>query len=208
MSDMHRNSTKWSLEERHFAVAPDWYGGRQAWLSEKGGLGTYTANRACGLAALANVSLYLARTRPDCRALYPYDTADEENFTAVMKAIHAYVKPTPVGIFHLGMLSGGFLRYAQDAGVHLHANRADWRWNATNVSEYIKSGLLYGSPVLLLTWNTRIRELRNHWVTITGIEAQNGRIDIITSNWGYKKTYNLDEWMDAYSLYRGLNYFT
>lgn len=205
---MHREGASWSLDESKLLVAPSWYGGRQAWLSEKGQLSKWTSNRACGLAALANVSLYLSRTRPDCVSLYPYETADEENFTEVMRRIHRFLKPTPAGIFHLGMLSKGFLKYARHNGVILHENQASWGWSRENVSEYIKSGLLYGSPVLLLTWNTRVRELRNHWVVITGIEAENGQIRIVTSNWGYKKIYSLDEWIKAYSLYRGLNYFT
>lgn len=205
---MHRDNSQWSLDESKLRVAPSWYGGRQAWLTEKGQLSRWTANRACGLAALGNVSLYLSRTRPECRALYPFDRPDEENFTTVMKRIHRFIRPTPVGVFHVGMLSRGFQKYARHVGVHLHENKADWRWSRENVSEYIKSGLLYGSPVLMLTWNTRVQELKNHWVVITGIEAKNGTIRIVTSNWGYKKMYNLDEWINAYSLYRGLNYFT
>lgn len=205
---MHRDGSMFSLDEHKLHVAPSWHGGRQSWLYEKGRLSKWTANRSCGLAALANVSLYLSRSREDCRHLYPYEQADEENFTEVMRQIHRYLKPTPAGVFHIGMLSKGFRRYAAHAGVHLHENKANWRWTRENVSEYIKGGLLYDSPVLMLTWNTRVRELQNHWVIITGIEADNGNIRIVTSNWGYKRVYSLDDWMNAYSLYRGLNYFT
>lgn len=205
---MNKPHAHWSLEEEQLRVEPSWYGGRQEWLYKKGGLTQWTANRACGLAALGNVSLYLSRTRPDCKNLYPFANATEENFTEVMLRIHQYLKPTPVGIIHIGQLSRGFLRYAKNTGVHLYDNKADWRWTRENVSEYIKGGLIYGSPVLMLTWNTRVRELRNHWVVITGIRAGDNEIRIVTSNWGYKKEYSLDEWIHAYSLYRGLNYFS
>ena len=61
-----------------------------------------------------------------------------------MLRIHQYLKPTPVGIIHIGQLSA-VSELCKNAGVHLYDNKADWRWTRENVSEYIKGGLIYGS---------------------------------------------------------------
>lgn len=197
------------LEHRHLHVEPNGYGGKQAWLSEIGGHSKHLANRACGVTAVANVSLYLARTRPACRNLYPYEVATKENFTQVMTDVLKHLKPTPAGIINLGMLTRGFQNYAKEKGVVLNGNASHWKWTKSNVEQYIRSGLHYQSPVLLLTWNSRISELKNHWVIVTGMNRdETGKITITTSNWGYKREYSLDEWVKHFSLYRGLYYFT
>ncbi len=199
----------WNLDDEFMKISPNWYGGRQSWLSEYGQIKKPLADRSCGLAALANVCLYLSRTKIGYDALFPHPVPDQETFTMVMLDIMQFVKPTIAGIVSLGMIGRGLQNYAKSKGVSLHLNNANWRWTQANVEQYIKSGMVYQSPVLLITWNTKIPDLNNHWVTITGIRKEdNGETTIITSNWGYKREYSLTEWVNRFSLYRGLYYFT
>lgn len=205
---LHRLGGRIELEPEALMVEGKWYGGRQAWLTEHMGIQKRMADRSCALAALGNVCLYLSRTREEYQALFPYP-ATEKGFAMVMRDIYGFLKPTVTGVFTLGMMQRQFEKYARSCGVSLRENNAQWKWTPPNVFEYIKSGLLYGSPVLMLTWNTSIRDLRNHWVVVTGLRLDGEQRPIIlTSNWGYKKEYDLEEWVRRISLYRGLFYFT
>lgn len=81
-------------------------------------------------------------------------------------------------------------------------------WTIVNVSNYIRAGLNSDCPVLMITWNTSaIEDLRNHWVTITNYFTSSGTRYITTSNWGYRRNYNLDIWFNTGTAYQGVQYF-
>ena len=76
------------------------------------------------------------------------------------------------------------------------------------IINFIKNALINDYPLMMLTWNTKINHLKNHWVTITGYyKDENGNNYIKTSNWGRQETFNLDRWLDGKSIYKGLILF-
>ena len=130
------------------------------------------------------------------------------NCTENMRDIYDYITPAVWGIPDINTLKSKFESFASSRGVSLTGYKSSNGWNKTTVIQYISGGLNANSPVLLLTWNTPISELSQHWVTITRLfKDTTGANLMTTSNWGSMKTYNFDTWFDAGSIYQGVIYF-
>lgn len=195
------------LSSDAFKIEDKWIGGRQQWLFDFGDEPKWIADRACGIAGLANLSLYLSRQSDEFQDLFPYPDVTKETFTQVMKDIMDCVKPTRMGIPSLRMLEKGFLEYANSMEISLTPVRKSFLRNEKTVEEELLAALKNDTPVLLLTWNHKMKELRLHWVTVIGLEEEHGETVMVTSNWGYIKKYKLKEWIESFSFYRGLLYF-
>ncbi len=194
------------LKKDLFRVGDKWIGGRQQWLTEREGQLPWLAQRACGITALANTSLYLSKTKEEYSFLYPYQGIDEISFMQVMEDLMEFVKPTRFGIPSLRMLEKGFMDYAQSMEIDLTPVKHGFLRDEKKTLRWIEEGLERNIPVLLLTWFHTNPELRFHWITVIGIEYEK-EPTLITSNWGYIKKYTLNEWLSAFSLYRGMLYF-
>ncbi len=176
------------------------YGGYQGWLTAAG-VSKFFADRACGVTAACNMLAYLSR-RPGMEGLWPHDLT-ANGFNAAQKELYGYLKPRPWGIFTVGKLIRGVERYARDRGVPLRAVRR----GRIAMQDYIADGLSRDCPVLLLTWNTPIRELRFHWVTATRLYDGGDGVKVVTSNWAKRKEYDFRAWMEGRSLHRGAVWF-
>ena len=70
--------------------------------------------------------------------------------------------------------------------MDLKATRSSSAWSEVNVRKYIATGLNKESPVLLLTWNSPIPDLEQHWVTVTRIYDAGSGTKMVT--WLEKKS--------------------
>lgn len=182
------------------------YGGRQSWLTGEGVSGFY-ADRSCGVTAACNLLCYLSRHWPGKEGLYPRRGLSQERFSRFQRELYGYLSPTPWGVPTIGKMIRGVERYARDRGVSLRAVRAGHVRDEAAALAYISAGLERDCPVLLLTWNTPVADLRFHWVTVTRLYGAGGGIRMVTSNWGERVEYDFSAWVKGPSLHRGAVWF-
>jgi hypothetical protein len=199
--------------ERSFARISDsdgeYYGGHQQWLSDYGFSSQSYADSACGVVAASNMFYYMSKYVPGKSGLCSEANMDKAGFTAFVNKVCKYVMPSGMGIPFVRMLQSGIIAYADSNGVGLTCHVLT-SWGKESTINFIQDGLRHNSPVLMVTWNSTIPDLVWHWVTITKVYRDSGRSNmLVTSNWGERKAYNFDRWHDdAWSLHRGLLYFT
>lgn len=168
----------------------------------------FWADRSCGVTAAANALVHMATYKKRMQGLYIYPSLSKSDFINFANDIYGYAKPTVVGIPTLGKLKKGLRLFAKSRGINLESKSMNMPKNINIAIEFIKEGLMMDSPVLMLTWNTKIKNLNYHWVTITGyIKTMDGESYVITSNWGGKEIFSLDEWISERSFNKGLIYF-
>lgn len=183
------------------------YGGFQDWLTKQG-VSQFYANRSCAVTAAANMMCYLAvHQKNKYQMLYPAATLSPEGFNQFQKRLYEVFRPTIIGIPLVTMMIKRIMAYANVQGISLQAIRFTGNWKEENVANFIQTALQEDYPVLLLTWNTAIKELAYHWVVVTKLYGSVGDIKILTSNWGKIKEYSLSEWVKGFSFYKGLVYF-
>lgn len=184
-----------------------YYGGHQDWLSTQNLSTKFWADRSCGVVAAANVAYHMSYSR-NLSELYKYPSKSIKDFSNHINDIYKFINPAYYGVPTLGEMSRGFRKFAYSRGVIVKPSKIDLIWSLSNVVSYIKRGLSENNPVMMLTWNTRIKHLKNHWVTITGyIQTKSNKHYIVTSNWGSMEVFSLDDWFKDYSIYKGVIYF-
>ncbi len=180
------------------------YGGKQDWLYESGFIKKKEADKSCGVTACANVFYYIKNEKNKDRIKKEDEKA---NYLEIMKDLYIILRPRFYGIPSLNKMKRGMLKYAMGKGLYLRAYKKGWFLNKVDQSDFIKNALLEGHPVLILTWNFKDPQFKNHWVTLTGWEEKDGEALMIGSNWGIKKTYSYTKWMKGKSLFKGALYF-
>ena len=184
-----------------------YYGGNQSWLSSQKLTTKFWADRACGVVAAANVAHYIAK-RLDIKGLYPYETNSIIDFSRHIKDVYSFINPAFFGIPTIKEMANGFMSFAKSRDVRLEPVFLNLDWTLPNIINYINKGLDSNTPVMLLTWNTNIKNLKNHWVTITGyVKTKDNKNYVITSNWGRMEVFDLDQWFKGFSVYKGIIYF-
>lgn len=182
------------------------YGGKQVVFKDLFN-NQYLEKRGCGIIAASHILIYNAYNNESLRSLFPYAEFDRKNYHQFLIDLNKVIKPTPIGIITERQFSTMLKKYAKQRGVQLEPVQNSMDWSIDCIARYIHEGLLVNQPVLLLTWNTKISDLKHHWVTITGIEKSGDQYHIVTSNWGQKKKYNLNQWVEDRSLYQAVVYF-
>ena len=191
--------------EKEFFKIDKYYGGKQEWLHESGYISKKKADRSCGVAAAANLVLYLARENPEFRRLY--DGKNKEDYIELMRKLYTFLKPRFYGVPTIRKMRNGILNFAASKGILLKPYSKIWIFSKKDSSDFIKKAILQGHPVLLLTWNFPDPQLKNHWVTVTGWNEKDGEEFIMVSNWGYRRTYSYTKWNNEKSLFKGALYF-
>lgn len=182
------------------------YGGSQEWFLEFGD-SKYLRDKGCGIIAATNTISYMANTKDKYKLFTDYNKSIKSYLNLAFE-LQQYIKATPLGVFTIWQMNRGIKKFSKTKGIRLLPMKNIWKWTVENSYQYIKSGLIYGSPVLMLTWNSKIKSLANHWVSITGIKKyENGEIYIKVSNRGRVEEYNFKDWFYTSSLYKGLIYY-
>lgn len=182
------------------------YGGYQGWLFSQGYISKFRADRSCGLIAASNTLFYMCRrSQPENKN---HDCITNDNFIDLTLYLYKFLKPKIYGIPTVPIMINGLNKYAQSMNFEITPFLLVNPKTIYGTIEYIKHALKRNCPIMMVTWNTSIKNLKNHWITITGYYCtKSGEHYIVTSNWGKQEVFNLDEWFEEKSLYKGLLYF-
>lgn len=197
-----------SNHENFVMVDNRYYGGNQAWLYTKKLRRKFWADRSCGVVALANSLIHMSTYKKEFKGIYNYKNLSKDNFIRFTNELYKHTKPAIYGVHTLNKLNRGLQSFARQKASNINFKKMSRPKEMDNTIKFIKSGLKNNSPVLMLTWNTKIKNLKYHWVTITGYyKTLDGKDFIISSNWGKMQTFSLDDWIKYRSCYKGLIYF-
>ena len=193
-----------------------YYGGHQRWLLDEG-VSKFYSDRSCGVTAITNMLIYLAQNRPEKARLIGniQDHVTDINthlikksdYSALQKSVYNRILPAIWGDPTVNTLTSRVQKFALDRGVSLKVVKYSKVWTEANVKAFIASGLNKNCPVLLLTWNSVIPDLKLHWVTVTRLYETETGTKMVTSNWGNMQTYDFTAWVNGSSFYRGVVYF-
>ena len=182
------------------------YGGYQGWLTANGHVSKFWADRSCGVIAASTSLFYMARNNPHNKNINP-SIITKENFLDLSLYLYNFLEPQIYGIPTVATMIKGLSNYAKSMNFEITPFLLVNPSSKMSIVEYIKHGLKRNFPIMMVTWNTKIKNLAYHWVTITGYyTTKTGEHYIVTSNWGKEEVFSLDEWFDNKSLYKGLLY--
>ncbi|MDR1766720.1 MAG: hypothetical protein LBR77_11780 [Lachnospiraceae bacterium] len=99
--------------------------------------------------------------------LPPVALMSKSEFSSFQMDLFRLLRPWVWGVPSAFWFGALLRKYARQRGVDLRPVRRRGRWGPDNVRSYIMEGLGKNRPVLLLTWNSPIKEMRYHWVTVT-----------------------------------------
>lgn len=186
--------------KKFIEIDKKYYGGNQSWLREKGYFSKFKADRSCGLIAATNTILYMLENN---------EKLDKEEYMDFVFNLSKFIKPRIYGIATIPIMVKGLNSYVKSINFNINPFLLINPSNKLRLVEYIKEALEKDSPIMMLTWNSEIRNLKYHWVTITGYnKTKDGKHYVIASNWGKRQVFNLDDWFDENLFYKGLVYFT
>ncbi len=213
----------YALENPDFLKITDkngaFYGGAQAWFSDK-----FSVNGGCGVVSAANILAYLAASDEKYARLYPRNSLSKQDFAAFMEELCSFVKirnffGQPLGVWGKKRFEKGVLDYAKSRGVSLSAVRFRGKMTLGNAADFIKNALSENLPVtMLIGFNRRLKSVRcvfpsggamfgsfeRHWVTITEISENNGKITVKVSSWGAVAEIDLADFIDGEKIYSAL----
>lgn len=182
------------------------FGGYQNWLYTEEFRSKFWANRSCGVVAAANTAYYLSVTKNI--PLYDKGVLNLENFTCFIDEVYKFVKPYVCGIPTLYSMRRGFTKFTKSKGVTnlVCACHSDFKDKKKTV-DFIKSALERNYPIMMLNWNSDIKRLRYHWVTVIGYFRDEFEEYISVSNWGQIENIDINSLLADSSFYIGLIYF-
>ena len=151
-------------------IIDNWYGGKQEWLWESSFTSKKNADRSCGVASAANVIHYLSRENLELGNTAYGNSKDD--FIELMKELFILLKPRFYGIPTVGKMKRGILNFFANKDINLKANSKIWIFNQKDKGDFIKKAILGGNPVLILTWDFKDPQFKNHWVTLTGWQGK------------------------------------
>lgn len=216
----------YALENPDFLKITDkyatFYGGAQAWFSDK-----FSVNGGCGVVCAVNILAYLAASDEKYARLYPPNSLSKQDFTAFMNELCGFVKirnffGQPLGVWGKKRFEKGVLDYAKSLGVELSAVEFRGKMNLANVADFIKIALSENLPVaMLIGFNSRLKSVRcvypsggafcgsfeRHWLTITELSENDGKITVKASSWGAAAEIDLADFVDGEKIYSALVYF-
>lgn len=163
------------------------YGGNQHWYEAF--MSKFRANRACGLIAAANNYAY--QNLPD-------SDLNRETYDHLVKTLYPHLRPQINGLPTVRVMDRGVKWAAQAMGQEIETKTlVQGFWADPDLAaDFIGQALEEDQPVLALTWlSPRVPFMRQHWVTITGLEEKDGKRICTCSTWGQKRTFDLDLWI-------------
>lgn len=215
-----------ALENPDFVKISDgnssYFGGSQSWFEDN-----FKRNGGCGVIAAANILCYLALSDEKYHALYPKKTFRKADFAEFSEELCGFVKirsffGQPLGVWGKRRFERGVLSYAKSRGVMLSAIPFCGKMNFTNAADYIKNALSRNLPVaMLIGLNKRLKSVKyeypngsarfhgfeRHWVTITELSEENGKITLKVSSWGAFAYIDLEDFIDGEMIYSALSCF-
>lgn len=188
------------------------FGGDQEWYADD-----RRRMAGCGPTCAANVTAYLALTRPAMRPLYLGADMRKNSFTEHMEALYPYVTPGNMGLNRPEMFTEGTVAFAASRGVTLRAhlfevsgNRCRGRQPASELVRFVQSGLESDCPVAFLNLTKgHVKNIQGwHWITVTGADIDEAELTATASDEGKAIRFDLRLWYLTTRMRGGLIYFT
>ena len=162
------------------------FGGDQEWYADE-----WHRRAGCGPTCAANVTAYLALTRPELRALYAGEDMRKSFFSAHMEDVYQFVTPGNMGLNRVEMYTLGMADFARSRGLSLkehvfevHGNMRRDRPPVSELAEFVRAGLASDCPVAFLNLTKgRVKNIQGwHWLTITGADISDTRLSACASD--------------------------
>jgi hypothetical protein len=188
------------------------FGGDQEWYADE-----WHRRAGCGPTCAANLTAYLALTRPGLRALYAGEDMRKVAFSAHMEDLYKFVTPGGMGLNRLEMFTDGIDEFAQSRGLSLRAhvfevfgNMHRGRPQVRELMDFLRAGLSGDCPVAFLNLTKgRVKNLQGwHWVTITGADMSDEHLTASASDEGKLIPFDLRLWYLSTRMRGGLVYYT
>ena len=189
-----------------------YFGGDQEWYLDE-----WHKRAGCGPTCAANLTAYLAMTRPALRALYGGEDMHRSLFSAHMEEIYRFVTPGSMGLNRVEMYTRGVEAFAASRGISLEAHAFEAhgymsrdRASAAALTEFVRAGLESDCPVAFLNLTKgRVKNIQGwHWITITGAELDDAGLMACASDEGNEIRFDLKLWYLSTRMRGGLVYFT
>lgn len=189
-----------------------YFGGDQEWYADE-----WHRRAGCGPTCAANVTAYLAMTRPNLRALYAGEDLRKSLFSAHMQDMYRFVTPGNMGLNRVEMFTDGMAEFAGSRGISLrahvfevHGNMHRGRPPASELADFVRAGIESDCPVAFLNLTKgRVKNIQGwHWITITGADAGDARLIASASDEGKEISFDLGLWYLSTRMRGGLIYFT
>lgn len=177
-----------ALKHKNFIDVDGGYGFDQTALREK--WSAYRADRACGIATLANLIAY-ARGK---------QRIDREDALKLMGEILLAAPPRPWGIAAGGIL----VRAMGRMGMKYKAEFLKPRAKDAEIKAFLLRALNADRPVALLNTNHPNKSFRYHWVTITEMVEDDGEVYVRFSSWGRRYKMRFEEMFVRGMVYRSM----
>ncbi len=188
-----------------------YFGGDQEWYANE-----WHKRAGCGPTCAANVTAYLAKTRPGMQPLYGGDMS-LAGFSRHMEEVYAYVTPGTMGLNRTEMFSEGIVRFAQSRGVALTPHVFDVSGYAaknrppvSSLGDFVKAGLLSDCPIGFLNLTRgRVKNIQGwHWITVFNAKVDGDTVFTCASDEGKEVCFDLKLWYLSTRMRGGLVYFT
>lgn len=182
------------------------YGGNQHWFRRKN-----KRINGCGPVAGGNVLAYLSLKGGKYSNLYREKDFSKENFTNFLEEVYNKIKPSPLGLININHFISSILKFGESRGVKLAYRKLGFRdRNFTYFSCYtfIRNALTRDIPVVAFNLDLRKNYLfRWHWMVITRIYYDHGKVKVVVSSWGKRYIADFDRLYSSMKLGGGLVYF-
>lgn len=163
-----------------------YYGGDQNWHP------THKMMRLGGCSAVCacEVCMYLAKTFPDKRGLYPYDPGNisMKDFLAFFETMFQYIYPGIGGLTSIDKFARMLRRYAQgETDVKLNFEQLPGNEPYEKAEQFVRNAIDADLPLMYLLLGHRDRALDEyewHWFTVTGYEDGEDGFSILFATWG------------------------
>lgn len=167
-----------------------WYGGTQDWYKKK-----FSRLTGCGATCAANLAaFYKLGITPDlgqCRNCPLYSS---EQYLALMDSTLPYIKPGLRGFPWRNKFQEKFCSFAKDHGISFTTDYLEGWSEIQTPLKFIKAEFDAGRPLALLILHHENEDLLAdeswHWMTISGYDADAGKI--IISSFGRKKALDVN----------------
>lgn len=189
-----------------------YFGGTQEWYPSEWG-----RKAGCGPTCAANLTAYLALTRPALRALYRGKDTDRIEFLRHMGEIFPFVAPGPMGLNRVELFSEGVVAFAASRDILLiphvfpvSGNRDPSRPPVSALMAFVRAGLSADCPLGFL--NLSRGDEKNlqdwHWISIISADFKTDQLTARASDEGILREFDLGLWYLSTQMSGGFAYFT
>lgn len=188
------------------------FGGAQEWYASQ-----WQRKAGCGPTCAANLTAYLALTRPELRSLYRGEDCNRDAFLRHMNEVYPFVKPGLAGLNRVERFSEGVVAFAASRGISLtphvcsvKSNRTPKRPGESELFAFVEAGLRADCPIAFLNLSRgNENKLQSwHWISITSANMEEDRLIACASDEGRLIEFDLLLWYLSTTMRGGLVYFT